>query len=125
MDHGGVPAAALPIPDDAVLWRRIHPDHVVDDDNLGRKRPTTAAFRDDELSVVVAKADRDPQSVLIGLEKFSLVSIIAGTARALGLEVSPDPTGDEPAHALILGRKTRSIQNALAKAAVWVVGPLG
>jgi hypothetical protein len=39
------------IPDDAGLLRRIHPDLVTPDKNLGRPQPMTGAFTDKEMSV--------------------------------------------------------------------------
>jgi len=56
------------IADDAGLLRRIHPDQVIDDKNLGRVRPSSGAFRDRELSV-----DAEPILYKQGLDwRFSL-----------------------------------------------------
>lgn len=35
------------ISDDADLWRRIPPWHIVSDENIGVMRPSSAAFEDD------------------------------------------------------------------------------
>jgi hypothetical protein len=46
------------IPDEAALWRRVPPWHLIFDENLGRIRPSKAAFDNDEddapMSVVLA-----------------------------------------------------------------------
>jgi hypothetical protein len=34
-----------------------------------------------------------------------------------------DPTNDEPAHALVFGKKTRNVQRKLAKGAHWIISP--
>lgn len=46
------------IPNDAELWRRIHPVHIYYDKNKGRWRPSTAAFEN--------HPNGSPMSVLLG-----------------------------------------------------------
>jgi hypothetical protein len=41
----------LPIPDDCNLLRRINPVHIVADANTGRRRLSSGAFRDRQMSV--------------------------------------------------------------------------
>ena len=65
----------------------------------------------------------EPASVLLGLEGFALASITAGLARECGQGVSRDPTDDEPAHALVFGKKTGSVRGRFAKECRWVIEP--
>ena len=43
-------------------------------------------------------------------EGFSLVAFTAGTARDNGQKIARDPIEDEPAHGVVVGKKTRSIK---------------
>jgi hypothetical protein len=119
------------ITDEAHLWRRVPPRHVIFDANLGRVRPSKAAFDDDEdgspMSVVLADlvlgSGRGPQHVLTGHNRFALAAITARLARSKKQGVARDPQPDEPAHGLVFGKKTDSIRRALAKGSEWVVEP--
>lgn len=91
---GEAPGDDATIPDDAILWRRIHPDQVILDSNLGRRRPSNAALRDEELSVILAEPGRDPQIVLANYPGRFLVSLPAGTMRDLATWVVPPPEQD-------------------------------
>jgi hypothetical protein len=56
------------VADQAGLLRRIHPEQVVMDGNVGHYRPSSAAFKDQELSV-----DAEPALHSQGLDwKFSI-----------------------------------------------------
>jgi hypothetical protein len=105
------------IPDEAELWRRIPPWWFHHDAALDRPRPAKAAFDDDRdgnpMSVVIAAESRGPQTVLAGHVGFALVSFTAALARQCNLRVVRAPTTDEPAHALVVGRKTDSIKRRL------------
>jgi hypothetical protein len=115
------------IPDDAELWRRIPPWHFVDDANLGQIRPSSAAFEDDPsgspMSVILGGEAGDLQRALAGHEGFALVSITAALARGLGLGVARDPRPDEPAHAVVFGRKNKRISRRLAMGSRWIIPP--
>lgn len=121
------------IRDECELFRRvlIQPDiHVVWDKNLGRWRPTSAAFRDHKngtpmsvcLGDVLDDLGRTPQSVLQGHEGLALAVISAAVARENNQSVLRDPLPDEPAHGHVVGDK-RKASRAMAKAAQWVVEP--
>src|SRR6266446_9747906 len=99
------------IADDAGLLRRIRPDQIVDDANTEIRRPSSAAFKDDRMSV-------DAETILIsnGLNwKFtlkdypnhSLVKIEAKHARAKALAVIHKPIPDNPAHTEVVGKKSQ------------------
>ncbi|MGH8902784.1 MAG: hypothetical protein ACRDYA_14185 [Egibacteraceae bacterium] len=116
-----------PVEDTTQLWRRIPPWHWVSKDD----RPSSAAFDDDRdggaMSVLIAdqilacgdSIDRG----LAGHEDFGITMLTAAFVRGLGLDVRHDPTPDEPAHALVVGRKSKTIRRAMAKHAVCVRRP--
>lgn len=116
------------IQDDASLWRRILPSWVIMDENAGEFRPSSAAFddyRDSPMSVlienIVTATQRTPADVLRGYDNYSLCSFAAGAARALGQQVATRPKEPDPAHGFVVGKKTRSVKNALRKASRWVI----
>ncbi len=119
------------IANDAGLWRRIPPLHFYFDENLGRTRPSKAAFEDDEdghpMSVVLADlvtaSGRGPAHVLHGHEGYALAQITAELARTKHQGVQRDPLPDELAHALCFGKKTDSVRRAFAKSCEWVIPP--
>ncbi|MGA8654223.1 MAG: hypothetical protein WB677_27010, partial [Xanthobacteraceae bacterium] len=86
------------IKDDACLLRRIRADQIVDDENAGGRRPSSAAFKDPEMSVdaepILVAGGLDWHSCLKGYEGFSLVNIDAVHARAKGLAVVHKPIKD-------------------------------
>lgn len=113
------------------LLRRIPPYHFVFDDNLGRVRPSTAAFDNDQdgspMSVALESgviADgRLPADVLRGHPGFALARITAGLARSKQQGIVRDPLENESAHALVFGKKTGSTKKAFANECEWVVHP--
>ena len=117
--------------DDAPLWRRVPPRHFVFDDNLGIWRPSSAAFEDhpdgSPMSVVLGQEvlaeGRTTDSVLDGYDEFGLVSFPAELARVAGQGIMRRPLAEEPAHAEVFGKKTRSVKKALAKNCQWLVAP--
>lgn len=132
MSHASLPYEDDPtIVDDAELWRRIPPWHVVEDKNRGGKRISKAAFEDhpdgSPMSVVlggeVIASGRDAQSVVAGHAGFCLASVTAGLARSLNQGIMRKPLEEEPAHAEVFGKKTDSVRKRFARAAVWVIAP--
>lgn len=119
------------IEDHFELWRRIPPKHVVFDNNSGELRPTSAAFDNDP--------DGEPMSILIapvmtelglssanaidGHPGFALASITAGLARECSQKLVRDPLENEPAHGLVVGRKTQGTRRRLARASRWIIRP--
>jgi hypothetical protein len=113
------------IPNSANLLRRIHPTQVVIDANTGSPRPSSAAFKDPNMSV-----DVEPTLDALGLNwRFSLrsypghslVRFLAADARAQGQAVVPLPiAGENEAHAQVQGKKTPGIANRLRDASTWV-----
>ena len=115
------------VSNDSSLWRRIPPWHFVMDENLGRIRPSSAAFDDDEMSVVLAAelhaSGRVAEDVLSGYSEFAIASITAGLARSKQQLVVRDPIVDEPAHALVCGKKTSAVKKAFSRESLWVLLP--
>jgi hypothetical protein len=112
------------------LLRRIPKYHIIPDARCG-SRISSAAFDDHPsgspmsvcLESVVWSSGREPRDVLAGHGGFSLAAITAGLARECGQAVLRDPLPDEPAHALVAGKKTRSVRRKMATGAEWVVPP--
>ena len=87
------------------LWRRIHPHQVFQDGNLnGRARPSSAAFKDKELSCLLAREDTEERALAAKGDDgvawrdkgFSLAAFTAGLARRLRQTVCRDPTPARP-----------------------------
>ncbi len=129
--HGSSDIDDPTIGDDEPLWRRIPPTHFVFDKNLQCWRPSSAAFEDhpngSPMSVVLGQevldASRTAESVLAGHDHFGLVSFTAGLAREKCQGIRRNPLPKEPAHAEVVGRKTKSVRRALAKGSGWIVPP--
>ena len=117
--------------DDAALWRRIPPWHFVPDQNLGVVRPSSAAFENDPdgnpmsvfLAEIVERTGRKAEDALVGHRDYALSAFTAGLARRCKQGVASDPVPDEPAHAVVFGKKTKSISRTLAKGSEWIIPP--
>ena len=119
------------IGDAAPLWRRIPPAWVVNDENLGRLRPTSQAFqnRDESESFSVFLGDMitgrgdGPEAILAGHDGYLVAAITAGLARDCQQRVSHDPTEEDDAHGHVSGLKPKSVKTRFAREAVWIVAP--
>jgi hypothetical protein len=111
------------IPRDAGLLRRIHPEQIIGR-NTGLPRPSSAAFKDPNLSVDVEPllhaAGLDWRFSLRDHPGFSLIRFSRQSALDQGLDVVPKPLTDNPAHAVVVGKKTQGKANALRDASEWV-----
>ena len=109
------------------LLRRVPPNQLFTEPD-GSQRPTSAVFRHDELSVniesLMVEQHRRPEDALTGFPGDSLTAITAGDVRAFGYPIVKDidPPND-PAHGLVLGKKTSSFANAIVRAHLWIVAP--
>lgn len=121
------------IDDDDLLWRRI-PDlpHMIKKLPDGTYRPSSAAFKDGldgEVSVHLEKLTTKENALAAHPEK-GLVEITARLPRSLGHSVRPDPTPEDPSHAVIVppqshSKKTRQRDaEKMALAARWLMYPL-
>lgn len=119
------------IADNAALWRRIHPNWMVRDDNERGWRISSAAFTDSRdgsplsvlLAAIIAQTGRTAEGVLASFPGYALAAISAGLARAQRQTVARTPLPEEPAHTSISGDKTPAVRRALAQGANWVHFP--
>ncbi len=131
------------IPDDAVLYRRVHPNYV-DVDEDGTLKVQSGAFQDASaewahehgypgpamsvhLRSVLKSEGKHPSSVLEGLLGFGLVRLRAGDLRDHGMGIQRRPTEDDPSHAVVfaIDRSKRSggQQKRTRDAAEWEITP--
>ncbi len=119
------------VPDHTALWRRVPnwPQWTIFDENLGRLRPSSIAFQDNPdgsaMSSFLEGHGNTVEEVLVGHETFGVASVTAGLVRSHGLSIIHDPLAGLPSHVEVPGPKPKRVQSALAKAAVWVVKPVG
>jgi len=119
------------IPDNSDLWRRIHPDWIVYDENIKSWRLSSQAFNDDPeggpMSVVLAPevlaSRRSAADILARFTGYSLAAVTAALARELNQGVKRDPVPDEPAHAVVVGKKTSSVRKTFSRKARWEIPP--
>jgi hypothetical protein len=110
--------------DDERLLRRVHLSLIVEGQN-GIAQVSTAAFRDQELSVNIEsrmrEAGRTPADSLKNNPNDLLVFITARVCRDNDQLVGPDPVPTEPAHGYVFGKKGKTVQRRLRDSAEWVV----
>jgi hypothetical protein len=106
----------------------VHPYWWVPDGNLGGRRLSTQAFEDSKdgtpMSVIIRDQTMDTSSVLRGLPRFGLAAFTAAKARACAQRIIRDPMPEEPAHALVVGRKNPVAKRCLLAAAMLLVEPV-
>ncbi len=118
-----------PIPDSAVLFRRIHKHFWI---NAESGVVSSAAFDGFEMSVnwqEYATAQETGTRDTTG-NTVAVVSLVAGFCRTLEQTVVHDPSPPQsdqpanPAHALVRGRKSKPVKHKLRDAAVlvWKLG---
>jgi hypothetical protein len=113
---------------DERLLRRI-PLTWVDWDEQGNAAISSAAFKDEELSInlesTMARGGRQPDDCIRLYSGYGLAAITASHARSLQQAVARDPLPEEPAHGVVYGQKKRGgIAGKLRDGAVWVVVPI-
>jgi hypothetical protein len=124
-----MPADPKKIPDECFLLRRITPNQVVPDKNLGngRRRLSSGAFRDRNLSTdaecLLHEARHDWTFTLKQYPNFYLVRFSAGLARNHRQAVEHKPLENNEFHAEVIGSKSNPVCNALRDAAEWVKKP--
>jgi uncharacterized membrane protein len=99
---------------DEHLWRRIHPSHFVEAQN----RVSTAAFKDPNMSVDIARLQVDKRITLQG--GVGLASFTAAVAYDNGQTVVADPQEDNHAHAVVIGRKSRKVLKAFVMSSEFI-----
>jgi hypothetical protein len=115
------------IPGDERLLRRI-PRSWVDWDEHGNAAISSAAFKDEELSVnlesVMVRDGRQPADAICNHPGYGLAAITAAHARSMNQAVARAPLPEEPAHGVVYGQKKRGgIGGKLRDAATLVVSP--
>lgn len=118
---------------DSILWRRIIKEQIVEDQNRGIKRPSSAAFNNHPngtpMSVALEdvfykETSKNPSDYLKGHDNVvALASFTAGFARELKQGITRSPLPNEPAHAEVFGEKPRRIRKAFANKSQWVIPP--
>ncbi len=109
------------------LLRRIPPNQLCTESD-GTKRPSSANFKTPELSVniesLMNEQGRAPEDTLTDHPGEYLVAVTAGRVREFNLPIvkQTEPPHD-PAHGLVLGKKTGSFANAMVRSYEWVVAP--
>lgn len=109
------------------LFRRVPPHQLIGEPG-DLPRPSSAVFKNPELSVniesLMIEQARAPEDTLTGYDGQFLCSIGAGQVREFGHSVVKDiePPND-PAHGLVLGKKSGSFANAMVRACRWIVAP--
>lgn len=113
------------IEDTADLWRRITPEWVVFDENAGTWRITSQAFQDRKdgpMSALIAAED-SIERALRAWPSYGIAAFPAGSARNQKLGIKRDPTPADASHAVVFGKKTGGVKNALVRASRLLVVP--
>ena len=116
------------IPDAEDLYRRLAKDWIVRDTIMGGVRVSSGAFRDpnSEISVHLSSMITPDDSLAYGGAGIvALAAVTAGDARGLGQAVVRDAQPNDPAHALICGLQSKSVQRKLASLVRWIRQPNG
>lgn len=119
------------VADDVELMRRVPPWHFCFDAKLGRKRPSSAAFEDDDDGDPMSVYRRDIidaeggkiQRVMTGHVGFALAPLAVGQFRSKQQSVFPDPLPQESSHTQLCGPKPESARRWFAKQAEWAIAP--
>jgi hypothetical protein len=113
------------ISDTAALWRRVHVDQMIFDDELGGIRPTSNIFKDPEMSVTLGDeafaAGRTGAKIVEQNPGLYPYSFTAGLARQHGQIVFREPEPEDPYHAIVFGKKGKPCRKAFCATAVPVV----
>jgi hypothetical protein len=115
------------IPSAGRLFRRVRRNQLFAEPD-GSHRPTSAVFKNTELSVniesLMIEQGRPPEDTLKKFPADYLTSVTAGNVRAYRYPIvkDTDPPND-PAHGLVLGKKTNTFANAMVRAHQWIVAP--
>jgi hypothetical protein len=117
----------LSIRNDDRLFRRVGPSQLIPESD-GSLRPSTAVFRDSELSVniesLMIEQGRSPEDALKNYPDHCLTGIGAGKVREHGHPiVKATAPPNDPAHGLVLGKKKGSFANAMLRSHQWIVPP--
>ncbi|MCK5798943.1 MAG: hypothetical protein KAI47_17245 [Deltaproteobacteria bacterium] len=116
------------IGDADLLLRRVPWWHIIWDQNTERWRPSSAAFENNpkdgspmsvRMGPLLESMGFSLASVLDDYPDFGLVEFPAGEARTKNQVVAFDALENEPAHAVVAGRKTGGVKKHLMKSSRW------
>lgn len=125
------------LPDDVII-RRINPEqHMVWDQNEGRKRISSKAFSPSsgeyggmsvDIEKLITARGQDPKAFVTTPVFTCSVWFTADNIRGLGLKIGYEPTPDNHAHGEVWGtnrpnRFTKAQQSTLREQAQWYVAP--
>lgn len=96
------------------LYRRVHPTFVRPDGSL-----SSQAFSGEEMSVDRAHYSSVEES-LLAYDGYGLAELVTRAARELNQEVRAAKLLLNPAHALVVGKKSKGVARRLAAVARWV-----
>lgn len=111
------------IADKVELYRRIAHGWVCPDQQTGRQRLSSLAFRDSmgEISVELSSLTSPAECMARGGPTIiGLVALTVAQVREMGFTVVHDPKPDNPAHALILGASSKRNSRDLSRVARWI-----
>ena len=116
------------IPDEEDLYRQILEQWIHYDKIRGQHRLVSAAFRD---RTEDKRVSVDRSSLTTAEETFArgrachvgVVAVTAGDVRSLGETVTPEPTDDNPAHAVIPNPTKAHARKLAHEFAKWVYPP--
>jgi hypothetical protein len=115
------------IPNTDRLLRRVRQNQLFPESD-GSQRPSSAVFKNLELSVniesLMIEQGRPLEDTLTNHADEYLTSITAAQVREYGNPVIKDTAPpNDPAHGLVLGKKTHGFANAMVRAHRWIVPP--
>ena len=113
----------LTIGDNEVVIRRVGDDQHTFDNNIGRRRPATAAFLQDGADGLVSVyllAETTPGAVAGEGGQPYQVTIRVRALRENGLGIIRTPERGGPRHCDVTGRKTKGRLNRIVKQAEWI-----
>lgn len=110
------------VEDDEVLFRRLTVKHWIQEKDDGTFRPSSAVYRSTSSDISVDIASKTtPKKSIKGA--FALIELIAKIPKKFGYPVVEKPIEENPAHALIKGKITKSHAKKLAVASSWAILP--
>ena len=123
-------SSTTPLPDDLLLWRRVHREKVVlapVADGATERRPSSDCFTDNlrdgsSMSVFDSQQCGGAEVVLNGHPDYGIVAVSVGQFKTEGLTVVRTAEGGL-GHCEVIGAKTHGVRRRLAKLAQWIVGP--
>jgi hypothetical protein len=125
-----IPADDPGIENTVTLYRRVPPTHQFFDKNRSCHRCSTGLFRDPRLSIGLSddleRLGHTPAAMLDDYPDNWLVSLPAEAVRSDeggNQHVRREPTGAEPWHGVVYGKKREAVQKFLVRACSWVVPP--